>query len=273
MPLERRDEEIGEVNDGQQTMWNDILDPALGREQHDAVADLYSRLGVQVTDLQEQTIWNAFPNLYFVCDLYSMTPQGAILARPASAVRAGEECIVARTLASIGVPILYSINRSDRFEGPDLVLVNESVAFLGYGLRSNYGAALQIRELLKNMGFDVYLIQSTYGCGHLDGVMNIVGPNTAVLYPTRVSYVVFEVLQRHGFSIIDLPDPQEAEIGMAINMVSVAPDCVVIPAGNPRTKKTLEAANIHCYEVDVSELMKGGGAVHCMTGVLWRDKE
>ena len=41
----------------------------------------------------------ATPNLMFCADLFVMTPQGAILARPASDVRAGEERWVARGLA------------------------------------------------------------------------------------------------------------------------------------------------------------------------------
>ena len=42
----------------------------------------------------------------FVADLMFMTPEGAILGRPASTVRAGEERLVARRLAELGVPIL-----------------------------------------------------------------------------------------------------------------------------------------------------------------------
>jgi N-dimethylarginine dimethylaminohydrolase len=33
----------------------------------------------------------------------------------------------------------------------------------------------------------------------------------------------------------------------------------------------LEGMGVRCVEADISELMKGGGAVHCMTGVLQRD--
>jgi len=44
--------------------------------------------------------------LMFVSDLMFMTPEGAVLARPASTVRAGEERWVARRLAELGVPIL-----------------------------------------------------------------------------------------------------------------------------------------------------------------------
>jgi arginine deiminase len=58
---------------------------------------------------------------------------------------------------------------------------------------------------------------------------------------------------------------------MAINMVPLAPGVVVMPAGNPITRAALEQEGVTCLEVDVSELMKGCGSVHCMTGVVKRE--
>ncbi|HMO60233.1 MAG TPA: arginine deiminase family protein, partial [Roseiflexaceae bacterium] len=53
--------------------------------------------------------------------------------------------------------------------------------------------------------------------------------------------------------------------------VPVAPGVVVMPAGNPNTERALARHGVECHPVDVSELTKGGGAVHCMTGVILRD--
>src|SRR6476469_4406747 len=77
-------------------------------------------------------------------------------------------------------------------------------------------------------------------------------------------------MRPHGFRFLDLPSGEEAQMGMAINMVPLAPGVIVLPAGNPVTKATLEANGVECVEVEISELMKGGGAVHCMTGVIHR---
>ena len=46
-------------------------------------------------------------------------------------------------------------------------------------------------------------------------------------------------MRRHGFRFLDLPSGEEAQMGMAINMVPLAPGVVVLPAGNPVTKATL----------------------------------
>jgi len=44
-----------------------------------------------------------------------------------------------------------------------------------------------------------------------------------------------------------------------------------MPKGNPGTKSILEEAGIQCIEVDLSEIVKGWGAVHCMTAFLKRE--
>jgi N-dimethylarginine dimethylaminohydrolase len=88
--------------------------------------------------------------------------------------------------------------------------------------------------------------------------------------PTQLSWVVYENLKRHGFTVIHLPDMAEAQGGMALNIVPLRPRTVVTPAGNVKTKALLEQHGVEVIEVDVSELMKGGGSCHCMTGVVWR---
>ena len=55
-----------------------------------------------------------------------------------------------------------------------------------------------------------------------------------------------------------------------INFVALKPGLVVQPDGNPRTRQVLEAAGIEVIPVDVTEILKGVGAVHCMTAFLKR---
>jgi arginine deiminase len=71
---------------------------------------------------------------------------------------------------------------------------------------------------------------------------------------------------------LELPDAAEAERGMSINMVAPEPGVVLMSAGNPQTRRALEDAGVTAVEVDVSELMKGAGGIHCMTGVLEREE-
>lgn len=268
--MRRPGPEIERVTDPRAALWFDVLDPTFAQEQHDALTDLYRAHGVDVHYVEEVPLDK--PNAYFCRDLFAMTPTGAIVGRMASRARAGEERYAAVALARIGVPILHTVHGAGTFEGADGVVVSEDQVFVGQGMRTNRAGAEQVAAVFREVGVPrVEIVQIPYGCGHIDGTVNVVDRDLAVVFPTQLSYVVYETLKCHGFRMLDLPDAAEAQLGMALNMVPLAPGVVVMPAGNPITRAALERAGVECLKVDVSELMKGAGAVHCMTGVVKRD--
>lgn len=268
--MHRPGPEIEGVPNASAALWHALLDPPRARDQHDQLADLYRSNGVAVYELGDAPLDK--PNSYFCRDVFAMTPQGAILARPASASRAGEERQAAAALARAGVPILHSVFGAATFEGADVVVVSEELIFVGEGQRTNREGARQVAQAFRDAGVEqVEIVQLPYGCGHLDGMLNIVDRDLALVYPTQLPWRVYELLKARGYRFLDVPDAGEARHGMAINMVPLAPGVVVMPAGNPITRTALEAAGVTCLEVEVDELMKGAGSVHCMTGVVHRD--
>ena len=107
------------------------LDLAKAQAQHAGMAQAYRDAGVDVHYLEPQT--QPRPNQMFMADLMFMTPEGAILARPASAARAGEERLAAERLAAMGVPIIRSIGGRGTFEGADAMWLDEKTVLLGRG--------------------------------------------------------------------------------------------------------------------------------------------
>jgi N-dimethylarginine dimethylaminohydrolase len=126
------------------------LDAERARRQHDAMAQAYRDAGVAVHYVEPEE--TPTPNLMFVADLMLMTPEGAILARPASTVRAGEERLVARRLADLGIPILRSVRGTGAFEGADAAWIDPQTVMLARGLRTNAEGAAQVTSLLHEMG-------------------------------------------------------------------------------------------------------------------------
>ena len=102
--LHRPGEELCDLEDPNSLQMLSMPDQKLVGKQHDGLADAYRDAGVEVHYVEPGS--TPTPNQMFAADLMFMTPSGAILARPASTVRAGEERWVARRLAEIGVPIL-----------------------------------------------------------------------------------------------------------------------------------------------------------------------
>jgi arginine deiminase len=244
------------------------VDPAAMRRAHDALAEAYRRAGVAVHYLEPST--DPPPNTLFVRDLLFATPEGAILARPASTIRAGEERHVARRLTELGLPILRSVRGSGTFEGADALWVDEKTVLLTTGLRTNAEGAAQVESLFREMGVEVIRVGLPYGAMHLLGVLNFADRDLAVAWPGRVPYRAVEAVRERGYEVLWLPDEVEARQGMALNFVTLGPRRVLMPAGCPLTRATYEAAGISCQEMEIGELLKAAGGMGCLTGILSR---
>jgi N-dimethylarginine dimethylaminohydrolase len=206
----------------------------------------------------------------FVADLLFMTPEGAILGRPASRVRAGEERAVALRLADLGIPILRCIRGTGTFEGADAAWLNAHTVLLATGLRTNAEGANQVAGLLAEMGIKVIGVGLPYGAMHLMGQLRLVDQDLAIAWPGRVPYAAVDALESQGVSVLFLPDETEAISGMALNIVPLGPRRVLMAAGNPRTRAFYEAAGITCCTVQIDELVKAAGGIGCLTGILER---
>ena len=244
------------------------VDMERARAQHDALAAAYAKEGVIVHYVEPPD--QPPPNLMFVADLFFMTPEGAVLGRPASSVRAGEERLVARRLSEMGVPILRSIRGSGTFEGADAAWIDPKTVLLATGLRTNDEGADQVESLLREMGVDVIRVGLPFGAMHLMGTLRFADRDLAIAWPGRVPYAAVKALQQRGHQVFFLPDEEEATRGMALNFVTLGPRRILMPAGNPVTQAFYESAGIECRTVQVDELSKAAGGIGCLTGILER---
>lgn len=258
-----------QVSDPAQAQMLATLDVSLAQRQHDSIVESFRRAGVTVRYIEPpQTVP---PNLMFVADLMLMTPEGAILGRPASTVRAGEERFVARRLAELWIPILLSVYGEGTFEGADAAWLDSDTVLLATGLRTNAEGAAQVTNLLREMGIEVIQVGLPHGTMHLMGQLRFADRDLAVAWPGRVPYGAIEALRDRGYRVLFLPDEREAVHGMALNFVTLGPRSVLMPAGNPVTQSFYEAEGISCETVDVGELLKAAGGIGCLTGVLRRE--
>jgi arginine deiminase len=243
-------------------------DTGLAAEQHDAMADAYRSAGVDVHYVQPVT---APPNLLFCADLFVMTPAGALLARPASTVRAGEERWVARRLADLGVPILRSIGGRGVFEGADLMWLDAATALVGLGLRTDAEGARQVTDALTELGVDVVMTTISRGAMHLMGQLRIVDRDLAFVRHGHVDDAAILALRNRGCEVHPFPDESEVMRTAANNFVVLGPRRILMPARNPASQRYYEGLGIDCTVIEVGELAKAAGAIGCMTGVVRRD--
>lgn len=245
------------------------LDIAKAQAQHDAIAQAYRAHGVTVHYVNPAT--TPTPNQMFCADLMFMTPQGCILARPASDVRAGEERRLAAALAREGAPILRSISGRGVFEGADAAWITPQQVMVGRGIRTNQAAIEQLRSVLGESGVEVIAFDMPVGTMHLQGMVRFAAHNLALAWPVRLAYHAVEALRDAGYRVEFLPDVSEAIHNAAFNFVTLGPRKILLAAGNPVTQQFYESLDIECVTVAVDELYKAAGAIGCLTGIVERE--
>jgi arginine deiminase len=245
------------------------VDLGKARDQHDAMVAAYRAENVavhQVAPAETPT-----PNQMFCADLVFLTPEGAIMARPASTVRAGEERQVARRLADIGVPILRTLRGNATFEGADAMWLDPATVMVGKGLRTNAEAVGQIADALHQMGVETLGVDLPFGTMHFMGLLRIVDRDLAVCWWRRTPFAAVRTLEQRGCEIVWLPEGGDLDLNRGFNFVTLGRRKILMVAGYPAVQKTLEGAGIECVTVDCSELVKAAGAIGCLTGVVQRD--
>ena len=249
------------------------LDLGKAQAQHDELAQAYRDQGVEVHAVEPEA--PVRPNQMFAADLFFMTPEGAVLGRPAARVRAGEERQVARRLAALGVPILRSLRGAATFEGADAAWLDPETVLIGRGLRTNGAGADQLRALLEEMAVTVITVDLPTGAMHLMGLLRWADRDLAIAWPGRTPAAAIGALRERGTRVAFIPDQAaaraEVQRGMALNFVTLGPRRILMVDGNPASRAFFEAQGIECLSVPADELAKAAGAVGCLTGVLWRD--
>lgn len=278
--LHRPGAELFEVADADEHLMLEAPDAALCGAQHDELADAYRANGVQVMYVDPDASGASLsgpnqlppPNQMFCADLFVMTPSGAVVGRPASTVRAGEERWIARRLADRGVPILRSVGGRGTFEGADLCWLAPGAAMIGRGLRTNAEGATQVAATLAEIGVETLVVDLPHTSMHLMGEVRFADRDLAFARPGRVPWTALEALRRHGYEVRFFPDDHEMVRGFGHNFVTLGPRRVLMPEGCPLLQAAYEDAGVECVIVELGEIHKCAGGIGCLSGVVARER-
>ncbi len=239
------------------------------RQQWESLVEVYADNGVTVHLVEGQR--EDRPNAMFVRDLVFTATEGAVLARPGHPVRRGEERAVAATLAALGVPIARTVCGDGTFDGACAMMVRPDLVLVATSTRTNPDGAQQVADTLTAMGVDkVVRLDVPYDQIHLDGCMNVVDRNTVVFSPWQMPSLAVRALESHGVRMVPATVLDEVP-GMGLNFVALRPGKVVMPAGHPESRKLLDRIGVEAIEVEVDEIARAGGEMHCLTGIVRRE--
>lgn len=269
--LHRPGEELHASADPNAVQMLDVIDVPKAQAEHDALAQAFRDDGVTVHYVDPAG--PAKPNQMFCADLVFLTPEGAVLARPASTVRAGEERQVARRLADIGIPIVKYLQGEGTFEGADAMWLDPETVVVGHGLRTNRDGAEQVASALSEMGVETLIADMPFGTMHLMGMLRFADKDLAIAWPRRTPHALVMALRAHGYEVAFLPEASDYEMNRAMNFVTLGPRRILLEAGYDEMQRFYEGLGITCVTVEAKELVKAAGGFGCLTGVLHREME
>jgi N-dimethylarginine dimethylaminohydrolase len=247
------------------TLRQNPADIRVAKAQHLELQSAYTHFGVRIHwHLPEPEL----PMQVYSRDSSVMTPYGAIITAMANWWRRGENYAAIRTYERLGIPI-YDMVTAGTFEGGDFNVIEEGCVLIGCGGgRTQEEGARQVEGWFKKEGWETRLAFFDEYYVHIDlMVVPIAKQLTAVcLACTEPAIVAW--LKAKGHQIIDVPF--EDTVNLGCNFMSLGRDRVIVPKSSRSLVQQLRAHGFEVAEVDMSEISKTGGGIHCMAQSLRR---
>ncbi len=234
--------------------------------QHDQLREMLERCGAEVVDVDF-----ASPNhtkTMYTRDIGLVIPSGVILTRLALPMRQGEEKAAYQTFAKLGMPVLATIQGEGFIEGGSFAMLDAKTAIIGRSIRINQAGINQLRQILSWQNIDLIVIDVPNDRIHLDEMYVMVDHKTALVEPGRLPYWFLEELRSRGIKLI-YTDPSDPE--RAANCLAVSPGRVLVAADAHKTIENLKNHGIEVLPIELTEIRKLGGGIHCSTLPLIRE--
>lgn len=233
-------------------------------EQHAGLVRALEAEGVAVDCLD--SLGAGFPKAIYVRDPLITVPGGAIIGRMGVRMRRGEEPLITRSVAALGMPILGTIAGSGTLEGGSFVKLAPDLAILGTSIRCNVEGARRLRALLEAIGIELLTVSVPGYSIHLDLHMAMLDRGRVLVDAERLPYDFLVDLERRGIEPIEVEPGED----WGLNLLCLRPGRVLMAEGSPRTQGRLRDAGVEVVTVPYEEIQKNGGGIHCSTMELVR---
>lgn len=236
------------------------VDQAKALAQWTHLVDVYRRLGLQVEIIDQD---EKYPDMVFAADQgVLLDEQHVLLSNFRHPERRGEGEFYRRWYETHDYQVtplpddLYLEGGGELQRWQDYLLI-------GVGFRTDHHSAKKIGQLFNKEVLCLELHKEQFY--HLDTCLMAL--NSEVIFYHREAFSPASVsdLQSLVPNLIEIDDLEVANF--AANSVVVG-STVVMQKGNPRMASQIEKLGYQVITVDVSEFMKAGGGIHCLTGNL-----
>ena len=232
---------------------------------------LLESLGIKVW-LDEDAPEYISPNNIFMRDIAAVIGNTMIIGNPAYDIRKNEVTNFKNFLASSGLQTQFNIielNGQCKFEGADLFVLDNKQIVMSVGNRTNIQAHDRIKSSFSRDGWKVNIVNALpEGIPqHILGGKHIVNKDTIISRTKLNSHSVHKSFK----NVIHLPEDSEVRNGYSCNVVTIGPNEIIMPAGNPFTKRHYEDKGLTVHETPTHEISMMAGSLACMTLPIKRD--
>ena len=231
------------------------VDRRLAQQQWEALLRTYRELGVEVVLADPIP---GLPDMVFTANAGLTSGDRVVLSRFRHPERQREEGPWRELFESWGAPLRDTGEIA--FEGAGDALFVGDTLVCGYGFRTDPEA---IPLVARQLGVDVVaveLVDPRYY--HLDTCFCPLDKGTVLLAPSALSPESRERVRRLASRVVEVPDAAAA--GFACNAMAVG-DVVVSSSAIEELRAPLRAAGYGVLGLPMSEFIKAGGAVRCLS--------
>ncbi|MGL4723772.1 MAG: dimethylarginine dimethylaminohydrolase family protein [Scandinavium sp.] len=234
------------------------------RREHEQLVQAYRENGVEVVLMEPEP---DLPYQVYARDFGACVAEGFIMGRFREPCRHGETEAYEAKMKELGVPCIARCT-SGAFEGGDFWMIDEHTIAHGVVARTDYAGYQSIERQLWEYGYTMVPVFCKRENLHLDMCFNIVAEKVAVVCKAALPYEFLNLLARRNFTLIDVP--QEGVFRHHCNLQALGDDRVLTFKNNKETNRQMAALGIKTIEIELEEVLKGGGGPHCMTFPLER---
>ncbi len=235
------------------------VDRTKALEQWHALVEIYRSLSIKVEHIAQL---QHLPDMVFSADQAIILHATALMSNFKYRERRGERPAYQDWFAQHNFTIQH-LPQDHYFEGTGECLIWNNRIFIGVGFRTKNESCALIASTLNMEVIPLELVNPQFY--HLDTCFFPLNNKVAFYYPEAFSPESREQLQKHIPHLI--PFSNDEAYGFCAN--SIATDHhVVLQKGNQSFKARLEKMKYKVVEADVSEFIKAGGGIHCLTNVV-----
>ncbi len=247
------------INETQNYYAHDNIDTEIANEQHQAFVHVLKTLGATVYELDPVRDLN---EQVFTRDIGFTIGKKLFVCNMARDIRKKEVEVLLNWLKENGVS--YTQCDVPSIEGGDVIVDGEQI-WVGLSGRTTLTAVQALQAELPH--YAISPIELRDDILHLDCVFNVIGNDTALIYPEAFTEADYERLNQR-YQLITITE--EEQFAMGPNILAVGDRKLISLPENKRINKALTETGFEVMEIPFSEIIKSGGSFRCCTLPLFR---